>query len=304
MRLAVTGAGGFVGRAVVAAALADPRVSVLTVTDRDVSGLPPDPRLILVPGDICDARVQAAALAGAEAVIHLAAVLGGAAEADPAASRRVNLDATLNLMAHARGRRFVLASTIAVYGRPPVRVDDATPCAPTLTYAMHKHMAEVALETATRRGDLDGIALRLPGVVPRPGDGAGLKSAFLSDLFHAMRAGRGICLPVAREGRTWLASPGAVAAGLIHAACLPPGRAGAVRAFALPALSPRFGDLVAALRAAWPDAPPPLWKPDAAIMAGFGAFGDLHPASAIRLGFPADQSLSDLIAEANRLGGA
>jgi D-erythronate 2-dehydrogenase len=285
-----------VGRRVVAAALADPRVSVLTVTDRDLSGLPSDLRLRLVPGDICDARVQVAALAGAEAVIHLAAVLGGAAEADPAASRRVNLDATLDLMAQARGRRFVLASTIAVYGRPPARVDDATPCAPTLVYAMHKRMAEVALETATRRGDLDGIALRLPGVVPRPGDGAGLKSAFLSDLFHAMRAGRGISLPVAPEGRTWLASPGVVAAGLIHAALLPAKALGDVRAFPLPALSPSFDTLVTVMRSHWPLAPKPDWEPDPTIMSGFGSFGDLHTSTALGLGFPADVSVQELIA--------
>jgi D-erythronate 2-dehydrogenase len=295
MRLAVTGAGGFVGRAVVAAALADPRVTALSVTDRDLTGLPPDPRLTRVSGDICDVGVQADLLAGAGAVIHLAAVLGGAAEADPAASRRVNLDATLDLMARAGGR-FVLASSIAVYGTPPARVDDATPCAPTLTYAMHKRMAEVALETATRRGALDGIALRLPGVVPRPGDGAGLKSAFLSDLFHAMRAGRAITLPVAPGGRTWLASPVAVAAGLVHAALMPAPGADTPRAFALPALSPRFADLVAALRAHWPQASEPQWQPDPAIMAGFGAFGDLQADTAIRLGFPADAGLRDLIA--------
>lgn len=292
MRLAITGAGGFVGRRLVALALADPRVAGVTASDRALPGWT-DPRLRTVPGDVTDPRVLDRLVEGAGAVVHLAATLGGAAEADPAASRAVNLDATLDLMARAAGRRFVLASSIAVYGAPPARVDDATPCAPVLTYAMHKRMAEVALETLTRRGALDGLALRLPGVVARPGDGAGLKSAFLSDLFHAMRAGRAITLPVAPEGRTWLASVEAVAAGLLHGALLPP--AGGLRAFALPALSPTFAELIAALRARFPGAPAPDWAPDPAIMAGFGGFGDLVADRARALAFPADADLQGLI---------
>lgn len=301
MRLAVTGAAGFVGRAVLAAALADPGIRALTVTDRALPGLPPDPRLRAVPGDICDPSVQAAVWDGAEALIHLAAVLGGAAEGDPAASRRVNLDATLDLMDRAAGRRFVLASSIAVWGPPPARTTDDTPAAPRLIYALHKHMAEGALEGLTRRGALDGLALRLPGVVARPGDGAGLKSAFLSALFHAARDGRAITLPVAPEGRTWLASGPAVGAGLVHAARLPAARLGARRTLALPALAPRFAELAAALRQAFPSAPAPEWRPDPEIMAAFGGFGDLEAAEAARLGFPADPDLRALIAAA--LGG-
>jgi len=68
-------------------------------------------------------------------------------------------------------------------------------------YAMHKRVAEVALETAVRRGDIDGVALRIPGVVARPDLAQGLKSAFLSNLFHAMRQGRDFAMPVAPEGR-------------------------------------------------------------------------------------------------------
>jgi len=295
MRVAVTGAGGFIGQAVVAAALADRRVSGLVLTDRALPPMPQDARLTPLTGDISDPDLQARVMAGTDAVIHLAAVLGGAAEADPAASRRVNLEATLDLMTRAQGRRFVLASSIAVYGTPPAKVDDSTPCAPQLVYAMHKRMAEIALETATRRGDLDGLALRIPGVVARPGDGAGLKSAFLGALFHAMRDGRAVCLPVAPEGRTWLASVQCVAAGLWHAATLPPPGTDGPRAFALPALSPTFAELVAALSARFPQARTPAYAPDAGIMAGFGSFGDLETGQAARLGFPCDETLGALI---------
>jgi len=296
MRLAVTGAAGFVGRAVVAAALARPEVSALTVTDRVLADRPADPRLRAVAGDICDTDVQAEVWDGADAMIHLAAVLGGAAEADPAASRRVNLGAALDLMERADGRRFVLASTIAVYGAPPPRhVNDLTPCAPRMVYAIHKCMAEVALQGASLRGEVDGLALRIPGVVPRPGPSVGLKSAFLSDMFIAARAGQPITLPVTPQGRTWIASPGAVAAGLVHAALLPTGRTGAFRSFAMPALAPTMAELVAAVQAHHPGAPLPVWEPDPAMTAGFADFGTLDAAHAHALGFPADADLAALV---------
>ena len=295
MRLAITGAGGFVGRKVVDLAMARSECSSIVIADRSLPVLSADHRLRTLEGDISDPGVQDAVLADVDVVIHLAAVLGGAAEADPEASRRINLDATLDLIHRARGRRVVLASSIAVYGKPPPIIDDDTPCAPTLVYAMHKRMAEVALETAVRRGEIDGIALRIPGVVARPGNGQGLKSAFLSDLFHAMREGWGFTMPVSPEGRSPIASVQAVAAALLHAALsdVTPGNG---RSLLLPALSVRFSDLEAGLRQHFPAAPPVAYVPDPHIMQGFGAFGDVRAADATGLGYPADSDLAQLIA--------
>lgn len=295
MRLVITGAGGFVGRKVVELALARSDCSSIVITDRSLPDAQADPRLRIVQGDIADPLVQDAVLAHADAVIHLAAVLGGAAEADPEASRRINLDATLDLIRRARGCRFVLASTIAVYGKPPPVIDDGTSCAPTLVYAMHKRMAELALETAVRRGEMDGVALRVPGVVARPDLAQGLKSAFLSNLFHAMRQGQDFTMPVAPEGRSPIASNHTVAAALLHAAIT--GR-GERTSFALPAPSPRFDALEAALRQHFPAAPPVRYAPDPEIMQGFGMFGDLNSAEATRLGYPSDRDLGELIARA------
>ncbi|WP_297107661.1 NAD-dependent epimerase/dehydratase family protein [uncultured Devosia sp.] len=297
MRLAITGAGGFVGRKVVELALARSDCRSITITDCSLPSTSPDPRLRVIEGDIADPLMQDAVLADADAVIHLAAVLGGAAEADPEASRRMNLDAALDLIHRARGRRFVLASSIAVYGKPPAIIDDDTPCAPTLIYAMHKRMAEIALETAVRRGEIDGVALRIPGVVARPDLAQGLKSAFLSNLFHAMRQGRGFTMPVAPEGRSPIASVHAVAAALLHAAVssITPGDG---RSLLLPALSVQFSDLEAALRQRFPSAPPITYRPDPDVMQGFGMFGDVQAADATHLGYPADRTLAELIARA------
>ena len=297
MRLAITGAGGFVGRKVVELALARSDCASITITDRSLPTTSPDPRLRVIEGDIADPLMQDAVLAEADAVIHLAAVLGGAAEADPVASRRINLDATLDLIHRARGRRLVLASTIAVYGKPPPLIDDTTPCAPSLVYAMHKRMAEIALETAVRRGEIEGTALRIAGVVARPDPAPGLKSAFLSALFVAMREGRDFTMPVAPEGRSLIASADAVAAGLLHAALADASRASG-RALLLPALSVRFADLEAALRRRFPSAPPVTYSPDPDIMQGFGAFGEVEARDATRLGYPTDGNLADLVARA------
>jgi len=102
MRLAITGAGGFVGQAVLHAALGDPRFASIVVTDRALRDLPDDPRIRALPGDIADSALQAALWEGADAMLHLAAVPGGAAEADPSASARVNLEATLTAIIHER----------------------------------------------------------------------------------------------------------------------------------------------------------------------------------------------------------
>jgi nucleoside-diphosphate-sugar epimerase len=293
-RLVITGAGGFVGRKVVDLALTRSDCSSIVMTDRSLPDAPAEPRLHVIEGDIADPEVQDAVLAKADAVIHLAAVLGGAAEADPVASRRINLDATLDLIGRAKGRRFVLASTIAVYGEPPPLIDDDTPCAPALVYAMHKRMAEIALETAVRRGEIEGIALRIAGVVARPGPALGLKSAFLSGLFQAMRDGRDFTMPVAPEGRSPIASVDAVAAALLHAA-LSETAPGNGRSLLLPALSAQFSELEATLRRRFPSAPPVTYRADPAVMRGFGSFGDVETNDARRLGYPADGDLAELV---------
>lgn len=282
------------GRKVVELALARSDCSSIVVTDRSLPDLHPDPRLQAVQGEIDDPAVQDAILAGADAVIHLAAVLGGAAEADPVASRRINLDATLDLIHRSRGRRFVLASTIAVYGEPPPLIDDDTLCAPTLVYAMHKRMAEIALETAVRRGEIEGIALRIAGVVARPGPALGLKSAFLSGLFQAMREGRDFTMPVAPDGRSPITSVHAVAAALLHAA-LSGTAPGNGQSLLLPALSVQFSDLEATLRRRYPSAPPVTYRADPDIMRGFGNFGAVETRDARRLGYPADRDLAELV---------
>ena len=93
MKIAVIGAGGFVGDRVARRLAADPGVDRLVLLDRAFQAPPAGPRIVSMTGDFADPGVRAPVIDGADAVIVLAAVLGGAAESDPALARRVNIDA-------------------------------------------------------------------------------------------------------------------------------------------------------------------------------------------------------------------
>lgn len=295
MRLAIIGAGGFVGRRVAALAAAQGLELVLN----DLGPLPDIAVAAQVQGSFADAQVRARVCDGVDAVIHLAAILGGAAESDPALARRVNVDATLDLFDHLRaqnpGTRVVFASTIAVFGKPmPDPVTDATPTAPSMLYGAQKLMIEVALSHLARRGWLDGISLRPSGVMARDGADAGLKSAFLSRLFWCVARGEDITLPVAEDSRTWLTSIDTVAANFLHAATAPD--LGPDRALTLPALSLTFGELVAALRRRFPASPSRItFAPDPATVALFGSYPRLETAGADALGFHRDADADALV---------
>jgi nucleoside-diphosphate-sugar epimerase len=303
MRVLVTGAGGFVGRHLVRAMSG--RFEV-TAVDANLSALTPSPSLRLCEGDLADARVRQAALAGGiDGVVHLAAVPGGAAEADPALSRRVNIDATLDLLdacaAAGSAPRVVFASTIAVFGEPLPEggVDDATPVAPRLIYGAHKAMMESWVAALSRRGAIDGMSLRLPGIIARPAGPSGLKSAFMSDLFHALRAGRGFIAPVSPSGTLWLMSVRRCAENLMHALTLESARLPPSRTLTLPALHLSMADLVSAV-AAHCGASSGLvtYEPDAALQAAFAAQPALATPLADGCGFRHDGTVESLVAHA------
>ena len=201
MKVAVIGAGGFVGARVSSRLTEIPSIDAIALVDRIGFAAPADRRVASFIGDFADAAFCDCALEGADAVILLAAILGGAAEADYALARRVNVDATLGLFERLRARapktRLVFASTIAVYAKPlPDPVTDAAPLGPAMVYGAQKLMMEVALSHFALRGWLDGVSLRPSGVVARDGADAALRTAFLSRLFWSVKRGEDITLPV------------------------------------------------------------------------------------------------------------
>jgi D-erythronate 2-dehydrogenase len=304
MTVVITGAGGFVGRHLTRRLL-DRGISV-TAIDNHGGGIPVGARAVV--GDFGNAAVRAEALAGGcQALVHLATVPGGAAEADPAASRRINIDAMYDLLLEAGaanpGLRVVYASSIAVFGDPmPAAVDDATQLSPKMIYGGHKAMMEHAVTMLSNRGVIDGVTVRLPGILSRPKGPSGMKSAFMSDLFHALRAGEAFVCPVSATGTIWAQSVARCAENFDHAlgldaALLPPSRA-----VTLPALRVTMGDLAAEV-ARQCGASPDLvtYRPDPALEAAFAAQPPLATPAAERAGFAHDGNLASLVSNALRV---
>lgn len=306
-RIVVTGAGGFIGGLLVSRLLQDARFASAQVVlcDHALDAAIKDARVERVEGDLCDSAVRGRLLEpGAEIVFHLAGVLGGAAEADYDLARRVNIDASLAILETLRTfenpARLVFASSISVYG-PEDRAayDDDTPAQPALTYGAQKRMIEVALEQFSARGWIDGLALRLPGIVARPDADSQLKSAFLNQVFYAVAEGRDFAMPVGAQGTSWLISAQACVDALIHAALLPATRIGARRAFTLPAQRVRMNALVQTLHDRFPDSASTVsFQPDPALHAQFANQPLLLTPYGDGLGFRHDGDLATLVARA------
>ena len=311
----ITGAAGFIGRALARALRADPRLGPdgLLLTDQVIDG----PGSLA--GNVADASHQQRLFARpVDRLFHLAGIVSGAAEADFEAGLRVNLEATLALLECCRRQaqaggprvRFVYASSIAVFGVPlPAHIDDHTPALPTLSYGAHKRVIELLIDDYTRRGFIDGRALRLPGVVVRPPLPNGALSGFNSDLIREPLAGRSYTCPVGPQATTWLCSLPRVIDNLLRLGDLPGEAIGAVRTVNAPALAVSVAQIVAALaqsdarapaRVRFADAPAPglvaqfgAWPLactfDRAAALGLGADADL--ASLLRDGLPSSDLL-------------
>ncbi|RBP47174.1 NAD-dependent epimerase/dehydratase family protein [Arenicella xantha] len=302
MRIIVTGAGGFVGRALVSR-LADLNSEHRIVAiDNAAEGIPSLPNVIAIAGDLRDVGIlKEAFVDGCDAVVHLATMPGGAAEQNPDTAWQVNVEATMMLaeIAASGGAspRFVFASSIAALGKNlPSIVDDNTALAPSMLYGAHKAMMEQWLATLTRRGVLDAISLRLSGVVARPKGPSGMKSAFMSDVFHALINGERFVMPVSQHATCWLSSLDSAVSNFVHALpleleCAPP-----VRAVTLPALHVTIGNLVAEI-ATQTGQPKELisYAPEAELDASFGRYPPLHADAARALQFGDDLSLTTLV---------
>src|SRR6202047_5119144 len=205
MRVVITGGCGFLGRRVALSLLERGDVDELVLFDNAPSALPlpEDERLALLTGDIADsATVRAAIAPGTDAVYHLAAVVSGEAEADTDLGYRVNLDGTRAALEACRALgttpRLIFASSLAVYGgRLPPDVGDDTPLRPQTSYGTQKAIGELLVNDYSRKGFLDGRALRLPTVVVRPGRPNRAASTFASSIIREPLAGKEAGCPVA-----------------------------------------------------------------------------------------------------------
>jgi nucleoside-diphosphate-sugar epimerase len=148
----VTGGAGYVGSVVTAHLLvAGYRVVVvdhLAAGGEALLGFASHPAFRLLNVDVRDPRVPKEALEGADAVVHLAAVVGESACAlDEAAAHSINRDGTRSILSAALERgiaRMVLISTCSNYGvsDPEALADEDSPLNPLGIYARSKVEAE------------------------------------------------------------------------------------------------------------------------------------------------------------------
>ena len=82
-------------------------------------------------------------------------------------------------------------------------------------------MCELLLADYTRRGILEGVGIRLPSIVVRPGKPNKAASGFFSGIIREPLAGQEAVLPVAETVVHTHASPRSAVGFLIHAAGLP-----------------------------------------------------------------------------------
>lgn len=173
MRVLLTGAFGNVGLSTLRELLLRNReVTVFEVRNKRNIRLQKKYRkwIKVIWGDIRNRQDVASAVAGQDAVIHLAAVIPPLADRKPGLARSVNVDGTGHLVrameALSRKPKLLFSSSVAVYGdrlkEPYIRLQDALTPNEFDGYAQHK----VEAEGIIRASSIDWAILRLSFIVP------------------------------------------------------------------------------------------------------------------------------------------
>jgi nucleoside-diphosphate-sugar epimerase len=176
----ITGAAGYVGGALTGRLLADGETTVIAVDALEMAhgdaGLAPyagSGSLEVIKADVRDTEALRPLVRRADAVVHLAAIVGDpAGRRDPELTREVNTKATIRLAECGRDEdvgHFVFVSTCSNYGVADggTAVDEDAPLNPVSLYAESKVAVERFLASAD---DIPSTCLRLAtvyGVAPR-----------------------------------------------------------------------------------------------------------------------------------------
>ena len=188
-------------------------------------------------------------------IFHLAGVVSGEAELDFDKGYRVNLDGTRALLEAIRVSgggyrpRLVYTSSIAVFGAPfPESIPDDFHLTPLTSYGAQKAIGEALLADYTRRGFCDGVGIRLPSIVVRPGKPNKAASGFFSGIIREPLAGVEAALPVSETVVHTHASPRAAIGFLMHAAGLARDALGARINLSMPGVCCTVAEQIASLR--------------------------------------------------------
>ncbi|HTV26152.1 MAG TPA: NAD-dependent epimerase/dehydratase family protein [Xanthobacteraceae bacterium] len=159
-RVLVTGGGGYVGSNLVPKLL--DRGYQVTVLDLYIYGevfadRKDDPNLTEIKGDLRNADDVRKALAGCDAVIHLACISNDPSfDLNPELGKSINFDCFRPLVRAAKDagvKRFIYASSSSVYGiKDEPEVSEDLPLIPLTDYSKYKAMCEEVLEEEREPG--------------------------------------------------------------------------------------------------------------------------------------------------------
>jgi len=313
MHTLITGAAGMIGRKlterlIIDRALGDKPIEKLTLLDIVAPVRPAgfSDHVKARAADLAEPGVAEKAIAERpEVIFHLAGVVSGEAETDFEKGYRVNLDGTRALLEAIRlsgdgyKPKLVFTSSIAVFGAPfPDAIADDFHLTPLTSYGTQKAMCELLLADYTRRGFLEGVGIRLPSIVVRPGKPNKAASGFFSGIIREPLAGQEAILPVADSVLHWHASPRSAVGFLIHAAGLTRAQLGDRVNLTMPGVCCTVGEQIKALKRIAGDkvaarirrAPDELVE---RIVAGWPRRFDTR--RALALGFTVEASFDDII---------
>ena len=268
MRVVITGGAGFLGsrlarKILERGTLAGADGAQHTVRELVLFDIAPaagfaDPRVRIVTGDVADAAtIRQLIGADTQSVFHLAAIVSGQAEAEFDLGMRINFDATRHLLealrALPRPARLVFSSSLAVFGAMgpddvPDPVRDDTALTPLSSYGAQKAMGELLVNDYSRKGFVDGRALRLPTITVRPGKPNAAASSFASGIIREPLNGVEGIVPVGPDTRMWILSPRSVIDSLLLGHEIDAAAFGSFRAVSVPGMQVRIGDMAEALR--------------------------------------------------------
>lgn len=265
MRVVITGASGMLGLKLVNALLKrgtlagangkQQAIDEIMATDIvEHPAMPRDKRVKFTKGDVFDGKLMAKLIGPKTgSIFHLAGVVSAGAERDFDLGYKVNLDGTRVVLNAARALgtvpRVVFTSSVAVYGGdlPPV-ITDEQKLTPQTSYGVQKAMGEGFIADMSRKGFIDGRALRLPTIVVRPGKPNLAASTFASSIIREPLQGQDAFCPVDPSAVMPLLSPRLCIEAFLHAHDLPGEAWGWNRALMLPSLDVTVGEMANALR--------------------------------------------------------
>ncbi len=312
MHILITGAAGMIGRKlterlVIDRALAGQPVEKLTLIDIVAPVRPAgfSDHVKTRAADLADLGVAEKAISERpEVIYHLAGVVSGEAETDFEKGYRVNLDGSRALLEAIRKTegytpKVIFTSSLAVFGAPfPEAIPDDFHLTPLTSYGTQKAMVELLLADYTRRGFLEGVGIRLPSIVVRPGKPNKAASGFFSGIIREPLAGQEALLPVAESVLHWHASPRSAVGFLIYAAGLTREQLGDRINLTMPGVCCTVGEQIEALRRVAGDRVAARIRkaPDALverIVAGWPRRFD--PKRALSLGFRVEKTFDEII---------